>query len=304
MILALTFAAIRRHPCSVPLTILGVLLTASLTGMSLAVAMTAWGAASALSFELWYALEPTILKRVARYREPTYAERQRLDSAVGRSQLRLFVVDTTDVVAARGLRCLVVSRDLLDVFEDRALAGLLTQTARSIQSANLAGFALVWLGNLPLLAAWWTTRLVAQLGRLLAVVVGTSLVLPLILCRHAFLRWAGRFFTSILVALIGLVLISGGHAAAGLGLLLAWLIVPLVQAILAAESRRAEAAADSETIAAGFGPQLLEALDFLAMAEPLPVADRLLKVLRLPGSTSVERATCIRRSLAGASSTI
>jgi hypothetical protein len=302
MTLALTLAAIRRHPLSVLFTLLFLLVTAAFIGTPAVLVVSTWAIGGALSLELWHALEPTILKRVARHREPTHAERQRLESALGRAPLRLLVADSTDLVATRGLRCLVVSRDLLDVLEDRALSGLLTQTATPTQSANLAGFALVWLGTLPLLVAWWAGRLVAQLGRLLAVVVGTSLVLPLILFREAFLCWTGRLFTVALVGLIGMVLISGGHAAAGLGLLMAWLIVPFVQAILAWESRRAEAAADATTIAAGFGLQLLEAVDFLALAEPLPVADKLLSLLCLPRSTSVERAERIRRSLGGSDS--
>jgi hypothetical protein len=298
--LALTLAAIRRHPCSFPLTILFVFLSAILTGTPVALAVTLWAAASLLSIELWYAIEPTILRSIARYREPTFAERQRLESALGRVNLRLFVADTTDLVATRGFRCLVVSRDLMDVFEDRALAGLLNQTAMPTRCANLAGFALVWLGNLPLVVSWWAMRLIAQLARLLAMLVAISLVLPLILCPDGFLRWAGRLFTALLVGLTSAVLISGEHAAAGLGILLAWPIVRLIQALLASESRRAETAADSATIAAGFGPQLLEALDFLALAEPLPVADKLLNVLCLPRSTSAERAERIRRALAAA----
>jgi hypothetical protein len=297
MTLALTLAAIRRHPCSVALTLVLVLLTSAFVGTPLLLTLSIWGAASMLSFEIWYALEPAVLTRVARYREPTYAERQRLESALGRSSLRLLVAETTDLVATRGLRCLVVSRDLMDVFEDRALLGLLNQAVTPTYSANLAGFVLVWLGNLPLLEAWWISRLVAQFGRLLAVVVGTSLVLPLILCRDFFLCWTSRLLTLLLVGVLGMLLISNGHAAAGLGLLLAWLIVPGVKAILGWESRRAEAFADSLTIAAGFGPQLLEAVDFLALAEPLPVADRLLRILCLPRSTSAERAERIRHAL-------
>jgi hypothetical protein len=291
-------AAIHRHTLGFALTLLFLILTAALLGTSTLLAVSIWAAAGVLSAELWFALEPTILKRVARHREPTHAERQRLESALGRTHLRLLVVDTTDLVAIRGLRCLVVGRDLLDVFEDRALSGLLNQTAVPSHSANLAGFALVWLGNLPLLVAWLADRLVAHLGRLLAVVVGTSLVLPLVLFRDTFLCWTGRLFTALLVGLIGAVLLSGGHAAAGLGLVSAWLLVPLVQAILAWESRRAESAADNATIAAGFGLQLLEAVDFLALAEPLPVAHKLLRLLCLPRATSVERAERIRRSLA------
>jgi hypothetical protein len=139
--------------------------------------------------------------------------------------------------------------------------------------------------------------LLAQFGRLLAVVVGIGLVLPLVFCRDLFLCWTGRLFSLMLVGIIGSVLISEGHAAIGLGVLLAWLIVPSLRAILAWESRRAEALADSATIAAGFGLQLLEGVDFLALAEPLTIADTLLRILCLPRSTAAQRAERIRRAL-------
>jgi hypothetical protein len=297
MTFALTLAAIRRHPFSFGLTALLLTLTASLTRSSVALAVTMWLVFSLVGAAFWYALEPTILRRLAGFREPTLPERQRIELAIGRSHLRLLIADTADLVAARGLRCLVVTRDLMDVFEDRALTGLLNQTVAPMQAANLAGFGLIWLGNLPVLGAWVADRFVTQLARMLAVVVGTSLVLPLVLCRNAFLCWTGRLLTAVLVGLTGSVLISVGHAAAGLGILLAWLVVPTIQAILAWESRRVEASADSSTIAAGFGPQLLEAVDFLSMTEPLPVANPFLGVLRLPRSISAERAEHIRRVL-------
>src|ERR1051326_3860619 len=89
--------------------------------------------------------------------------------------LEVLIADRTDFTAMRGLRCLAIGRDLMDILEDRALSGFLTQVAAPVQSANLAGFLLVWLGNLPVLAAWWATRLVGQLARLLALAVGASL---------------------------------------------------------------------------------------------------------------------------------
>jgi hypothetical protein len=299
MTLALLFAAIHRHPLSVTLTLLLASVSASLIGVSAQVALAVWVSVALLGLELWSALEPIVLKRLGGYREPTFAERQRLEAALGRLPLCLLIAETPDVAAARGLRCLVVSRDLMDVFEDRALTGLLNQTVVSMQSANLAGFALVWIGNAPLLLAWLAARIVGQFGRLLAVLVGTTLVLPLVLCRDVFLRWSGGLFTSMLVGLIGLVLMSTGHVPAGLGIMLAWLVVPMLRSILAWESRRVEAAADRATLAAGYGEQLLEAVDFLALAEPLPTTDRFLRVLCLPRSTSVKRAERIRRALGG-----
>jgi len=271
--------------------------TAGLFGISAGVTLAVWLIVGLVGFEFWYAVEPIALQRLAGSREPTSAERQRLESALGRSQLRLLVAETPDLVAVRGLRCVVVSRDLLDVFEDRALAGLLNQTAAPVRAANLAGFLLVWIGNLPLLLAWCAIRLLGQVGRLLAVLVGSSLVLPLLLFRDAFLNWTGRLFTVMLVGLTGAVLLSSGHVALGYAMLLAWVIVPSVQLILAWESRRAECSADASTITAGFGLQLLEAVDFLALAEPLPVTGALLRLFCLPRTSSATRAERIWRAL-------
>ena len=300
MSFALALAALRRHPFSLTLSIVFAIVTASLLKVSAPVALSVWAATGLVSFEVWYLLEPTALRRIGHYRQPTHAECQRLEAALGRTSLHLLIAETAAPAAARGIRSLVVSRDLMEVFEDRALSAVLNQTAAPVHADNLAGFVLVWLGNLPGLGAWMTCRLVARFGRLLALVVGMSLVLPLILCRDAFLRWTGRLFTIVLVVLIGSILLSGGHAAAGLGLLLGWLIVPILRVLLAWESRRVEAAADAMTIAAGFGPQLLEAVDFLALAEPLPAPDKLLRVVCLPRSTSAQRADRIRRALAAA----
>jgi hypothetical protein len=297
MTFALVLAAVHRHACSIIMTVLLAFVTANLFGVSAVMALATWLGVGLIGFELWYALEPTALQRFAGSREPTSAERQRLESVLGRSQFRLLVAETPDLIAVRGFRCIVVSRDLIDVFEDRALAGLLTHTAAPALAANLAGFLLVWLGNLPLLLAWCTTGLIGQFGRLLAVLVGSSLVLPLLLFRDAFLQWTGRLFTVMLVGLIGSVLLSSGHAAPGYFFLFAWVLVPTLRAILAWESRRAEWSADASTIADGLGLQLLEAVDFLALAEPLPVSDSLLRLLCLPRANSVKRAERIRRAL-------
>jgi len=87
MTLALAFAAIRRHPCSIMLTALVAILTASLIGTSVQIALAVWAAVALASFELWSALEPIALKRLGGFREPTSAERQRLEAALGRSPL-------------------------------------------------------------------------------------------------------------------------------------------------------------------------------------------------------------------------
>lgn len=297
MTFALTLAAVRRHVVAVILTALLTIITASLLGVSVPLALAAWSVTALLSLELWYAAEPVLLRHLGDCRDPSVAELHRIEALLGRTPLQVLVADVSDFTAARGLRCLVVGRDLLDIFEDRALQGYLVQASMPLQAANVAGFILVWLGNLPLLTAWWLTRVIAQLGRLLALAVGTSLVVPIVVFRDGFLRWAGLAFTVVLVSLAGSVLLSYGFAAIGLGLLLAWLLVPTVRAVLSWESRRAEGVADRATIEAGFGLQLLEAVDFLTQIEPRKLRIGVLSALALPGKPMIDRGRCIRRHL-------
>jgi len=297
MALALTLAIIRRHPLGIALTVILAAVTASLVGVSAPLALAAWIVTGLVCFELWYVIEPFALRHLGGCRRPTTAERQRIQAALGRTDLELLITDRPDLTAIRGLRCLTVGRALMDVVEDRALAGFLAQAVAPLHAADLAGYIVVWLGNLPVLAAWWASRLVGQLARLLALAVGASLVVPLVVCREGFLRWAGLAFTSVLVGLCGSILLSYGYAGPGAGLLLAWLLVPLLQAILAWESRRIGMSADRATIEAGLGPQLLEAVEFLAMVEPHRPESGLLCLLSLPEDSMVDRERRIRRQL-------
>jgi len=155
----------------------------------------------------------------------------------------------------------------------------------------------VWLGSLPLVVGRvlgiWLTRL----GRLLALVVGSSLVVPILLWPTGFIRWTGRFFGSVIVVLLGSALLSNGMAAAAFWLLLGWPLVRGLQALLAWESRRAEQLADQATIEAGLGWQLLEALETLAFAESVPPPDGLLGVFCRRGSPLNTRAERVWRTL-------
>jgi hypothetical protein len=297
MTFTLTLAALRRHPISVSITSLLTILTASLLGVSAPIAVVAWGTGTLAFLEIWYVVEPSVLRRFCGYRSPTFAEHQHLEAALGCSHGLVLIDDTPHLVYARGLRCLILSRDLLDVLDDRMLSGLVSPTSATLHAANLAGAAVVWIGNLPLLLVWQVVRLIGQLGRLLAMVVGTSLVMPMVVCRSGFLRWAGLACTGLLVSLCSSVLISEGFAAAGLGLLVVWPVLPLLKAVSAWESRRSERAADRATISAGFGPQLLEALDFLTLAEFRPEVGGLLGMLRMPGAPLPERAERVRLDL-------
>ena len=294
---ALTFSAIRRHPFSVGVTASIVILSASLLSIAAPIALAVWAVSSLLAVERWYVLEPVVVEHIGRLRQPTSDESQYLDSVHTQSQLQPLVAETSDLVATRGFRCLVVGRDYFDLFDDRALSGLLTQAAAPAHGANLAGYLIVWLGALPVLTAWWVTRGLSELARLLAVVVGASLVVPLVLWPNGFVRWIGRQFSVVIVGLLGAMFLSSGLSAAGLGLLVAWAVVPALEALLAWESRRAERAADQATIDAGFGPQLLEGLEFLMLAEPRPQPNGLVGLLCRPGSRLVDRTAFIRRAL-------
>ena len=298
MTFALVVTAIRRHPFSTLLTTFLIILLASLFAMAVPIALALWIASTLIMVELWCALEPFILHRLRGFRPPTHAERELLRTAFASDRLEAVIVHQPDLAIGRGLRCLAVNRDLLDLLDERPLSGLLSQAAASSHAADLAGVALVWLGNLPLLVALCLTRVVGQLGRLLGVLLGESLVLPLVLWPGGgFVRWSGRLFGSAMVGLLSSMLISAGLAGAGVALMLAWPVVSALQALLAWESRRAERIADLATIDAGLGAELLEALEFLTLAEPRPTPSGALGILFRPGARLTDRADWIRRTL-------
>ena len=298
MTFALVLAAIRRHPFSILLSTLLLVVFASLLDVAVPVALTLWLATAGVSFELWYAMEPFVLRRVGNSRAPSHTECELLQSALASERLEAIIVQQPDLALARGLRCLLVSRDLLDMLDERSLSGLLRQTVAPIHAADLAGVAFAWLGILPLLAAWCVTRMLGQLGQLLGVVVGASLVLPLVLWPGGgFVRWSGRVFGSAMVVLLGSTLISAGLAGAGLALVLAWPVVRGFQALLGWESRRSERLADEATIDAGLGAELLEALEFLTLAEPRCSPSGVRSILFKEGAQLTDRADRIRRTL-------
>ena len=299
MTLALTLAAFRRHPVSLTITMLLVITFASLIDVAAPLALLGWVALTLLGLELSYALEPHVLRHLGRMRAPTCGERKRLESALGQLTLQPLVAQTSDLIAVRGLGCLVIGRDYLDLFEDRALGGLLTQATSPLHAANLAGYLAVRLGNLPLLCGRHASRCLCQLGRLLGILVGSCLVLPLVLWPDGFVRWSGRFFGAVFVTLLGSMLLSSGMAAAGLALLTAWASIRGVEAVLAWESRRVQRAADEVAIRSGYGPQLLEAVELLIVAEPRDRPTTALgNLLWRPGDALVDRAARIRHILA------
>ncbi len=299
MTLTLARAAVRRHPLSMLFTALLVALSARLLGMPVPVALAGWATLSLFGITVSHTLEPIILRWLG-CRSPSWLERERLDRALGSARLEVLVLDAAEPWLGHGLRTLIVSRALLDLLEDRAVQGILTQAVHEVHCASLAGELAVWLGNLPLvigrvLGVWLT-----QLGRLLALVVGSSLVVPILLWPTGFIRWAGRLFGLVGVVLLGSALLSSGLAAPGLGLLFAWVLVHGLQALLAWESRRSEQLADQATIDAGLGWQLLEALETLAFAESVSPPDGVLGLFCRRGSPLNTRADRIWRAISKA----
>jgi hypothetical protein len=296
MTIALVCAALRRHPFTVICSALLATLSASLLGLSVPMVLLAWMAASLLALAAWHVLESFVLRRLG-CRTPNRLECERIDAlpAVWRAQILVF-----DAVAPwhlRGLRSLVISRGLFDLLEDRALVGMLSQASANVHAARLAGELVVWLGSLPLVAAWCVTGWLMQLGRLLALLVGSSLVLPLLLWPRGFLRWGGRFFGAAIVGFLGAALLSSHMAAPGLGLLLAWAVVPGIRALLNWESQRVEVLADRATIEAELGWQLLEALETLTLAESVTGPGGLLGLLCRAGTPLGSRADRLWREL-------
>jgi hypothetical protein len=264
--------------------------------MPVPASLVAWATLSLFGITAWRALEPLICRCLGG-RTPSWLERERLERALGSVRLDVLVLDAAEPWLGHGLRTLIVSRALLDLLEDRATQGLLTQVVQEVRSASLAGELAVWLGSLPLLVGRvigiWLTRL----GRLLALVVGSSLVVPILLWPTGFIRWAGRVFGATFVLLLGSALLSNGLAAPAFGLLLAWPLVLGLQALLAWESRRTEQLADQATIDAGLGWQLLEALETVAFAESVSLPDGLLGVFCRRGSPLNARADRVWRAL-------
>ena len=299
MIVALAWAAVRRHPLSILSAALLVALSARLVGMSVPLVLLAWAALSLFGIGVWYVLEPLVVLWLG-CRSPSRLERERLDRALGSTPPEVVVLDSADSWHGHGMRTLIVSGAVLDLLEDRAVQGLLTQAAQQVRLANLATELAVWLGSLPLVVGRvlgiWLTRL----GRPLALVVGSSLVVPILLWPTGFIRWTGRFFGSVSVVLLGSALLSNGKAAAAFWLLLGWPLVRGLQALVAWESRRAERLADQATIDAGLGWQLLEALETLAFAESALPPDGLLGVFCRRGSPLNTRADRVWRTLSKA----
>jgi hypothetical protein len=288
MLTALAWAALRRRPFSVLITLILVVISASLLRIPVAAALLVWILASLLALEVWLVLERFVLERQG-CRELSEEEHARIAAWLQRANITVRVADDPHPWVGNGFRSVVVSEGALELLEDRGLLGLLAQAAAQTRSPIQLREIVVWLGSAPLVAVWCASCGLAQLANVLAHAIGWALVLPMLLWPRGFVLWVGRLLGAVIVALLGAVLLSSGFAAAGLGLWSAWALVPGLRALLAWESRRAEADADQTTVRAGYGAELVDGLKSMSQAHPQPPHGPL-RLLARPGKPVHERA--------------
>jgi hypothetical protein len=295
MILEIIRAALRRRPFSVLVTLALVVLYAALLQVPAPVAVFAWAITALFVLELWLALERIVLGRLG-CDEPTPGDRARLEPWLSQLAVQVRVANDPAAWIGSALRTVVISRGALEVLDEPGIFGLLAQAEAQRRSAWLVRSGCVWLGNVPLLAAWWLDRAIGHAGRLLASAIGMSLIVPMLLWPSGFVRWAGRGLGALIVAWLGALLFTGGSTALGLGLLLAWAIVPGLGALLAWEARGMESDADDAVLKAGLGQHLLAGLEQLRSAEAARPAG-VLRILVRPEATRPQRLNRLAKLL-------
>jgi hypothetical protein len=198
------------------------------------------------------------------------------------------IVDQAEPWVVRGLRTTVIGSGLIDLLDDRSLRSVLVQASLLDRSA-VAAELVVWLAILPLKAAWHVNGWIGQLGRLLAVVVGTTLVVPMVIWRTGYARWAGRLFAAMLGGMLSTLMLTSGMTLLAALLMTSWVIVPAMRAVLAWEWRRVERRADEAVMRMGLGWELVGALEELLWLEPQPVPPGLVDLFYRVGLPVRER---------------
>jgi hypothetical protein len=262
----IVWAALKHRPASVLITLFLCTVTAALVGQPVPVAIVAWLVGGIFVVGAWLLVEPLALQRFG-CRRPFFGERERFAAALQRDPVEVVVAHDNIPWICCGLRTTIVSQAALEILDDDALTALMTQTAARQRQWCLARELFVWLGNAPLVGIWLVDRSIHALGRLLALAIGSSLIVPLLLWPNGFVSWGGRLIGVAVGGLLGSVLLSGGLAALGLGLLVGTPLVLGLRALLAWEARGAETVADRATLSAGLGQQLRDALEALAVLE-------------------------------------
>jgi hypothetical protein len=295
MIIELIGAALRRRPFSVICTVALIAVSASLLSVPLAIAVTAWAVGVLLGLELWLALERPVL-RLLGCRAPTPREREQLEIGHTPTSIAILVVDDCATWIGTAVRTVVIARGALEVLDEQGLRGLLAHAETQRRSMWIIRAGLVWLGNAPVLWAWWLGRGLGLMGRLLALVIGSALVVPVLLWPAGFVRWVGRALGALFVAYVGALLVAGGVTPLGLGLLAAWAVVPALRTLLAWEARAIEADADAAVVKAGLGGYLSDAIEQLELVEAAAPTG-MLGWLVVPGTPRTRRLNRLARQI-------
>ncbi|HET6317429.1 MAG TPA: hypothetical protein VFG86_13290, partial [Chloroflexota bacterium] len=181
MLIALTWAALRRRPFSLICTILLGITWSAFLRVPAPAAMCVWVLTSLFVLELWLVFEPFILERLG-CRSLAPREQDRLTELMRHFNISVRIAnDSSSLWVGGALRTVVVSRGAFEQLDDAALHGLVAQAALRQRSPILLREIVVWLGNAPILVAWCMGRGLALLGRLVALALGSALVLPLLL---------------------------------------------------------------------------------------------------------------------------
>jgi hypothetical protein len=281
--------AVRRRPLSLACATVLATWSASLLGVPVPFALATWPLAGLVVVRVWSVVEKRLLLWRG-VRPPDRLEHALLSTILGHAPVEILVLNASDPMLVRGYRHLVISRGLLDLVTSRSLLGLVRQATQPAWSASLVGEAFVWLAVWPLLLGQLVGRWCVLLGRGLAVLVGWSLVLPMLICPDAFVRWVGRLFGVGLAFCVGGLLLESGLVAPGTLLWLGWPIVASLRWLLDWEWRRTERLADQATVELGLGWQLLEGLEELGWTDEPPAPGGLVGLLFRTGAPTSDRA--------------
>jgi hypothetical protein len=261
MIALMLLAAVRGHLASVAFTLVVLTVGGRLAGLPAWVPALGWAVAAVAALEGWYVLEP-LAQRLRGARPATVDERQ----ALGEPRLAVYVTEADAFGFDAGLRSLRVSRGALEIGEPPCLAALALHAERSVDGGRLV----VEVGLAPLLGLAWLAAAIGRLGALLALAVGSALVVPFWMWGDGVVRVGGRLLGALLVLMLSCLLIASGFSIGGLGLLVGPGLSWIARRLLSWEAEQLARRVDRELAATGYGAALLGALELRqSLGEPL-----------------------------------
>ena len=176
--------------------------TALLASVDMPTTILVWAVTSVIALGVWRKTERLVLRAVGC--RPLSARGTRtfsggLDTG---SPTKMLIVDLADhrLCTVSDRSSLVLACSMCSTNADST--GCSRIPAR-LEPATVAGELVVSIGMLPLHIGWYVNSLIGALGRLLALAIGMSLVVPLVIWPHGYLRWGGRLFGSMIGGMLG-----------------------------------------------------------------------------------------------------